>query len=59
MSITKSTIQLASTHTSVEYSERRESLVAWQHGKDPVRIEGKKSHHLWEEGDLRSLSLVA
>lgn len=45
MIITEFTIQLASTHTSVEYSERRESLVAWQHGKDSVGNDREKSHH--------------
>lgn len=45
MIITESTIQLASSHSSAEYSERRESLVAWQHGKDSVGNDREKSHH--------------
>jgi len=45
MIITESTIQLSSTHTSVEYSERRESLVAWQHGKVSDGNDREKSHH--------------
>ncbi|MDD2463284.1 MAG: hypothetical protein PHI97_04750 [Desulfobulbus sp.] len=39
MKIAESTIQLASSHTSVEYSERRESLTVWRQGKNPLSAE--------------------
>ncbi len=39
MKIADSSIQLASSHTSVEYYERRESLTLWRQGKEPVSTE--------------------
>ena len=39
MKIADSTIQLASSHTSVTYYERRESLTLWRQGKAPVSTE--------------------
>lgn len=39
MKIAESTVQLASSHTTVEYSERQESLTVWQQGKEAVRID--------------------
>ncbi|MGD9949143.1 MAG: VCBS repeat-containing protein [Desulfobulbus sp.] len=44
MKIAESSIQLASSHTSVEYSERRESLTLWHQGKAPLstqQVDGK------------------
>ena len=43
MKIAESNIQLASSHTAVEYSERRESLVVWRQGRESVRAEQKNS----------------
>jgi len=43
MKIAESNIQLASSHTAVEYSERRESLVVWRQGRESVRAEKKNS----------------
>jgi len=43
MKIAESNIQLASSHTAVEYSERRESLTVWRQGRESVRAEQKNS----------------
>jgi hypothetical protein len=39
MKISASDIQLVSSHTSIEYYERRESLTLWRQGKSPVQTE--------------------
>ena len=39
MKIAESAVQLSSTHTIVDYSERRESLAVWQNGRAPSRAE--------------------
>lgn len=53
MKITDSSIQLASSHTSVEYFERQESLTVWRQGRDPVRTERKNSddNHLKHQAE--------
>jgi hypothetical protein len=43
MKIAESAIQLASTHTAVEYSERQESLAVWKQGRETVRTEQKNA----------------
>lgn len=37
MKIAESAIQFTSSHTAVEYSQRRESLTLWQQGRGPIR----------------------
>ena len=68
MKITDSTIQLASSHTSVEYYERRESLTLWRQGKAPVNTEQvngedkqlkKKAQNLADQAAKVSLSDAA
>jgi len=39
MQIAQSAIQLASSHTAVEYTERQESLTVWRSGKESVRAD--------------------
>ncbi|MGE4559782.1 MAG: VCBS repeat-containing protein [Desulfobulbus sp.] len=49
MKIAESTIQLAGSHSSVEYYERRESLTLWRQGKLPVGTEQVNG----EDGQLK------
>lgn len=48
MKIAESAIQLASSHTAIQYQERQESLTVWKNGKEAKRAEHKnvKEHAL-------------
>ena len=53
MQIVNSAIQLASTHTAIQYQERQESLTVWKNGKEANRVERKndKEHSLQHQAE--------
>jgi hypothetical protein len=55
MKIAESAIQFASSHTSVEFFERRESLTVWQQGQDPLRTD----RNAGQDGKLATKALAA
>jgi len=54
MKIAESAIQFASAHTSIEFSERRESLTVWQQGKEPLRTAQDTN----QDGKLEAKAMV-
>jgi len=45
MKIAESNIQFTSSHTAVEYTERRESLTLWQQSRGPIRSDRENAHN--------------